>query len=189
MESVFIISSSEKGISLLSELLKSCAQAAVTIAKSGGEARRIIAESDFDLVIINAPLSDEFGADLASMISEASVAGVILIVKNEIADEVSARVEAEGIFVLPKPVSRPFFYQAFRLVEASRRRILGLKQENVKLQTKIEEIRLIDRAKCVLIQYLNMTEPAAHRYIEKQAMDMRSTRKEIAENILKTYEM
>jgi len=71
---------------------------------------------------------------------------------------------------------------------ASHKRITGLKNENIKLQKKIEDIRLIDRAKCVLIQYLNMTEPQAHRYIEKQAMDMRITRAEVAQGILKTYE-
>ena len=49
-------------------------------------------------------------------------------------------------------------------------------------------MRLIDRAKCVLIQYLTMTEPQAHRYIEKQAMDTRTTRREVAQQILRTYE-
>ena len=64
----------------------------------------------------------------------------------------------------------------------------GLRQENVKLQSKIEEIRLVDRAKCALIQYLSMTEEQAHHFIEKQAMDMRTTKREIAEGILKSYE-
>ena len=63
-----------------------------------------------------------------------------------------------------------------------------LKKENNKLLQKIEDIRMIDRAKCILIQYLNMTGAEAHRYIEKQAMDMRSTRKVVAEGILRTYE-
>lgn len=50
------------------------------------------------------------------------------------------------------------------------------------------EARLIERAKEVLMEYLKMTEAQAHRYIEKQAMDMRITRREVAESILKTYE-
>ena len=70
----------------------------------------------------------------------------------------------------------------------SRSRILGLQNRNLQLQEKIEEIRLVDRAKCALIQYLDMTEPQAHRYLEKQAMDMRCTRREIAEAVLRTYE-
>ena len=65
---------------------------------------------------------------------------------------------------------------------------LGLQNENFKLQTKIEEIRLVNRAKCCLIQYLKFSEPQAHRYIEKQAMDTRQTRKEVAQRILSTYE-
>ena len=66
--------------------------------------------------------------------------------------------------------------------------MLGLRDENIQLQQKIEEIRLVDRAKCALIQYLNLTEAQAHRYIEKQAMDLRLSRRQVAEAILKTYE-
>ena len=47
---------------------------------------------------------------------------------------------------------------------------------------------MVDRAKCALIQYLGFTEPQAHRYIEKQAMDLRQTRREVAESILKSDE-
>ena len=115
-------------------------------------------------------------------------AGVILMVKADYADAVSAKVEDYGVFVVGKPVNRQLFYQSLRIVSASRRRMLSLQSENTKLHQKIQEIRLVDRAKCTLIQYLHMTEQDAHRYIEKQAMDLRMTRREIAEEILKTYE-
>lgn len=90
--------------------------------------------------------------------------------------------------VLPKPISRQFFCQSLKLVAAARRRMLGLKNENTRLQKKIDDIRLVDRAKCVLIQYANFTEQQAHRYIEKKAMDQRVSRREVAEDILRTYE-
>jgi AmiR/NasT family two-component response regulator len=51
-----------------------------------------------------------------------------------------------------------------------------------------EEIEIINRAKTTLMEYLGFTEPQAHRYIEKHAMDMRVTKIEIAKNILKIYE-
>jgi response regulator NasT len=111
-----------------------------------------------------------------------------MIVKAEDEDTVSAKVEDYGILVIPKPMNRQIFCQSVKLVTASRQRVLGLKNENLRLQQKIDDIRLIDRAKCALIQYLNMTEPQAHRYIEKQAMDMRITKKEVAGNILQTYD-
>lgn len=47
---------------------------------------------------------------------------------------------------------------------------------------------MVDRAKCLLIQYQNLTEPQAHRFIEKQAMDRRLTRLDVARQILTTYE-
>lgn len=189
MESVLMVSSSEKGEAMLLELLKSASYTQIDIARNGGEARRFISQhTPHELVIINAPLSDEFGHDLAIMMTESSDAGVIMLVKTDYADEVSHRVENAGVFVVPKPLSRPFFFQALKLVSASRKRIQNLQTENIKLQTKIEEIRLVNRAKYVLMQYLNLTEPQAHRYIEKQAMDMRRTRQEIAESILETYE-
>ena len=65
---------------------------------------------------------------------------------------------------------------------------MNLENENQKLQKKIEEIRIVDRAKLILIQVLKMTEPQAQRYIEKQSMDLRQTRLTTAENILRTYE-
>ncbi|MEF2823148.1 MAG: ANTAR domain-containing protein [Oscillospiraceae bacterium] len=48
----------------------------------------------------------------------------------------------------------------------------------------MEELQLISRAKAVLIEYLKLTEPQAHRYIEKQAMDRCVTRRSVAEEIL-----
>lgn len=51
----------------------------------------------------------------------------------------------------------------------------------------MKEIRLINRAKWILIEQLKMTESDAHRYIEKQAMDRCVTRTEIAETIIRTY--
>ena len=55
------------------------------------------------------------------------------------------------------------------------------------LEEKIEEIRLVNRAKWLLIECLGMTEPEAHRYIEKQSMDQRISKREAAEAVIKTY--
>jgi len=63
-----------------------------------------------------------------------------------------------------------------------------VQEENLKLKQKIEDIRIIDRAKCILISRLNLSEAEVHRAIEKQAMDMRTSKRAIAEDILKTYE-
>ena len=187
MGSIMIVSSSPKGTALLVELLKAQDLTSLTPVTSGGEARRKLVQDEFEMVIINTPLSDEFGQELAYFITERTEAGVIMLVKSELMEDIGLQAEDYGVFVVEKPIGKSLFYQAIKLVITSRRRMLGLKKENLKLQNKIEEIRLVNRAKCVLIEYLNMSEEQAHKYIEKQAMDRRTSRKSIAENILKVY--
>ena len=51
----------------------------------------------------------------------------------------------------------------------------------------MNEIRLVNRAKWLLISEVKMDEPSAHRYIEKQAMDRCISKREVAEEIIKTY--
>ena len=117
-----------------------------------------------------------------------ATAGVVLLVKAEMADEVAARVEDAGVFVVPKPLNRALLFGAVKLAQAANRRIMGLQRQNNILQQKIDDIRLVDRAKCALIQYRLLTEPEAHRYIEREAMDSRRTRREVAQAILRMYE-
>lgn len=187
MDSYLIVTSTEQGRETIQKLLSAQGDVRILYAANGGEARRMIAEAALSLIVINAPLRDEFGHELAQDAALSTTAGILLMVRAERADEVAARVEDAGVIVVPKPISSQLFYQAVRIVEATRKRILGLKRENVKLQQKIEDIRIVNRAKCVLIQKLNFNEEQAHRYVEKQAMDMRVTRREVAEGILQTY--
>lgn len=189
MNAILVVSSSPQGAGLLIDLIKdSSLVSQIDQAQSGSSARRRLIEKEYALVLINAPLSDEFGHELAVHVSRESASGVVLIVKSELADEVYGHVENDGVLVVSKPVGKALFYQALKLAAASHRRVLGLRGANEKLQNKIEEMRMVDRAKRALIHYLDMTEPQAHRYIEKQAMDLRVTRQDVARNILQAYE-
>jgi two-component system, response regulator PdtaR len=188
MDSVLIVSNTNTTLGIISDMLNAGTFSRISTTQNCAEARRDLIDNTFDLIIIDSPLSDELGDDFALYAAEQTTAGIILIVKMDILSDVNEAVEDAGVFVLPKPVSPEFFYQAVKLLVASRRRVMSLEDENQKLQKKIEEIRLIDRAKCVLIQYLNMTEEQAHHYIEKQAMNLRQSRVATAEGILKTYE-
>jgi two-component system, response regulator PdtaR len=188
MNSVLIVSSSKNTRAFFEELLNQNSCKDIFIVSNCGEAKRILIERDFDLCIINAPLSDEFGTDFAINLVNKNLGQIMLIVKSELADEVSAQVEDLGIFVVSKPVNRQVFWSALKLITAAHNRIMGLKNENVQLQKKIEDIRFIDRAKCVLIQHLKISEAEAHKFIERQSMDLRITKKQVAAKILKTYE-
>ena len=63
-----------------------------------------------------------------------------------------------------------------------------LRQEYADLLRRMDTLRTIDRAKYLLMQYLGMSEAQAHRYIERQAMNLRVSKKVIAEHIRKTYD-
>ena len=59
------------------------------------------------------------------------------------------------------------------------------RRENDQLKTEIETVKLMSRAKLILMQHFGMTEKEAHKYIEQRAMESRSSRRAIAENIIK----
>ena len=67
--------------------------------------------------------------------------------------------------------------------------LCSLAKENLKLHRRLDEIKAVNRAKLVLMQYLKFSESQAHKYIEKQSMDLRMTRYEIAMKIIKTYDL
>ena len=185
--SVLSVAAAEKFHTSLRELLPAGRYSPVRCANDASEARRCILESRYDIIVISAPLRDEFGSDLACHIAETTAAGVVLLVKAEHVAEINAKVEPSGVFVLEKPVSRSMFQYIMRMMSAMERRMAILKRENVRLQNKIEETRMVNRAKLVLMECLKMSEENAHYYIEHQAMNMRCTKMEIAQSIIRTY--
>lgn len=188
MDGVLLVSSSEKSRAYLASLMREASVTQIHSANSGSQARRFLIQDNAPIVIVNTPLSDEFGKEFALFAVEQTSASVILIVKSELADEVAHQVEDDGVLVVEKPMSRALLFQAVKLSIAAQRRLRGLRHENDRLQNQIREIRLADRAKCLLIEHLGMTESQAHRSIEKQAMDQRVTRSEIAEQIIARYD-
>jgi len=188
MESALIISSNEKINVSFTEILRSFSCGKIAAVPSCSEAKRLLWERRFDLIIINAPLRDESGENLAKDIAQKGTGQVILIIKNEYYDAVSAAVEDYGVITVSKPIDKNIFWSSLKLAKATQTKLKAMQSENDKLLKKIEDMRIVSRAKCVLISCLNMGEDAAHRYIEKQAMDKRISRKAVAEEILKTYE-
>ena len=102
---------------------------------------------------------------------------------------IGSRVEEHGIFIIPKPFTKSVFYQGVKFVFTSLRRVSRLKDEQTKLLKQVEDIKKVDRAKCLLIQYNKLTEMEAHKYIEKQAMDLRLSRRAVADKIIKYFEV
>ena len=156
-------------------------------AASVGEIRRLALESTMDLVVLNTPLMDEFGTRLALDLADYNIA-VLLMVQGDVFDQVCYKVEDYGVLTLAKPVSRQSFYTAVKLLTAMRAKMLRMEKKNQALQEKMQDIRTINRAKWLLITNLQMTEDEAHYHIEKKAMNSRLSRREAAEEIIRTYD-
>ena len=186
--SVLLVSASEKFNTATAPLLPGSQFWPVTCAKSAGEAQRRLLETRFDIVLVNTPLPDEFGTRLAEDACMNSQAGVLLLVKREIHDEICYKVMESGVITLPKPTNGAAMTQMLRTLCAVRERLRRAEERQVSVEKKIEELRIVSRAKWLLIERLHMTEEDAHRYISRQAMDKRVTRREAAEDILRTYQ-
>ena len=185
--SVLIVTASERFTDSIMPLLPMTDYWPVQTASSVAEARRWLADTEFDIVLINTPLPDDFGMHLAIDICTGSGAGVLLLVKNDHYNEIYSKVVRYGVITLSKPTNRQMVAQNLRILCATRERIRQMQAKQATVEEKIKEIRLVNRAKWLLIECLNLTEAEAHRYIEKQAMDLRISRREAAENIIKTY--
>ena len=112
---------------------------------------------------------------------------VLLLAKIDIHAGVHDKVAEYGVFTLPKPTSKPTMLHALNWMESSRERLRQFEKKSLSIEEKMAEIRLVNKAKWILISELSISEPEAHRYIEKQAMDRCISKRTIAEEIIKTY--
>ena len=183
--SVLSVAAAEKFHTSLRELLPSGRYNPVHSAFDAAEARRRILESRYDIIVISAPLRDEFGTHLAQHFAENSGAGILLLVKPEYYSDVSAQVTPLGMLTLAKPTSPQLMLQCMELLCGTRERLRRMEQKSASIEDKMAEIRLVNRAKWVLIEKQGMSEQDAHRYIEKQAMDRCVSKRVVAEEILR----
>lgn len=184
---ILVAGAGDKIGDFISEILPAGDYEPILRATDAGHARRLLLSTEVDIVIINAPLTDEFGIDLALDLSQSSM-GILLMVKNELFDQVCSRVEDSGVLTLGKPMSRQMFYGSVKLLTALSSRLARMEKQQKTLQEKMQDIRIVNRAKWLLIEHLHMREEDAHYYIEKQAMDTRLSRREVAENIIRSYD-
>ena len=185
--SVLIVSAAESFTSSLSSLLTESRYMPVHIDSSISAAKRAISERTYDYVIINSPLHDDTGVRFAIDTCNCRGTIVLLFVRADLHDEIRSKVVGYGVFTLQKPTSKPTVATALNWMSSARELLRKTEKKTLSIEEKMEEIRAVNRAKWLLISEINMDEPEAHRYIEKQAMDRCVSKKEIAEEIIKTY--
>ena len=185
--SILIVSATDSFTSAFADLLPEARYSPVDTVTSISVAKRVLAEKTYDFVIINAPLPDDAGTRFAIDTCTTKQSAVLLLVKNDIHAGIHDRVAEYGAFTLPKPISKVTMTHALNWLESARERLRQFEKKTISIEDKMAEIRLVNKAKWLLISELKMSEPDAHRYVEKQAMDRCVSRRCIAEEIIKTY--
>ena len=102
-------------------------------------------------------------------------------------DEIYAKVSVHGVFALHKPTSKTLVSQAVSLMVCARERLRSLEKKVGNTESKLDEIRIVNKAKWLLIDQEGLSEADAHKYIEKSAMDAGITKRLAAQMIIDKY--
>ena len=143
-----------------------------------GQIRAQMAERPMDGLILS---SDELSIALDA--AEHSYTAVLVMAKGE-ASALNETCARSGVMVC----TRESLSAVLPCFLACCARLRTLCTETVSLKRKLDDTRIVTRAKLLLMSRLKMSEAEAHRYIEKTAMDTGAKRREVAESIIRTYE-
>ena len=110
-----------------------------------------------------------------------------MFVKPEVEAEIYYKTYQYGILTLTKPSTKSILLQSLRLLcsTIAKREQIYNKPKNI--NERLEEIKIINTAKLLLIEHMKLTEDEAHKYLEKKAMDFRHSKIKIAKNIIDEY--
>lgn len=187
MKKILLVSGSEKSIQAIASFVNGFEDVSSDSAKTAEEASQLMESGKYDAMIVNTPLNDGQGIDICVYVCEKLMYPVLLMTNDVTYKRVSGDIRKKGIIITSRPVEKKSYSalccSLFTMCSLMNR----MRDENRKLRFSLEEARLVSRAKSMLIKDMNMTEDQAHRFIEKQAMDLRTTKRNIAQNIIKTY--
>ena len=183
---MLLVSSGDKFIQEISNYLQGD-QFHKDKSRSASDARRKLLENPYDIVIVNAPLPDEFGSRLCMDASRNNGTIAVIFAANDTFEEIYAKESVHGVFVVRKPTSRSLITQALSLTVCARERLRNLEKKAVKAESKLDDFRIVNKAKWLLIEHEDMSESEAHRYVEKSAMDAGITKRLAAQIIINSY--
>ena len=185
--SVLVVSSTDKILEFFTKVLPLNQFNPIDLVKSCGEAKRLLINKPYDIVVINSPLSDEFGSELAIEIATKYNSGVLMLIKAEAYEQVTYQVENYGVLTMSRPCQSHAVFQSMKILMATKIKLRAMEEKTASLEEKMKEIRIVNHAKGILIEKLHLTENEAHRYIEKNAMDQCVKKVDIAYGILEHY--
>ena len=139
-----------------------------------------------DLVIMDVKMPKMDGIDAASIIAEQRIAPVVILTAFSQRDLVERARDAGAMAYLVKPFGRKDLMPAVELAVSRFRELVALENEVAGLTDRLETRKTVERAKGLLMAHHGLTEPEAFRWIQRSAMDRRTTMKAVAQAVLES---
>jgi AmiR/NasT family two-component response regulator len=172
----------------LAEMLKEEGYEVVGQAGDGQEAVELADSLKPDLVIMDVKMPRRDGIDAAREIAQKRIAPIVVLTAFSQRELVERARDAGAMAYLVKPFSATDLIPAIEVAVSRFHEITGLEREVATLSERLEARKLIERAKGLLQTKQGMSEPEAFRWIQRAAMDRRTTMKRVAEVVLETLD-
>lgn len=171
----------------LKDVLRRAGYVVIGEAGSGRLLLQVVLQTSPDLVIMEHQLPGSEGMGLAGIIEEHRVAPVVLTADLQQAN-VAELVRSPGVYgVLPRPLQEDMVVPVIELALALFERVVQLEKEVSALRRSLEERKLVEKAKGLLMEKLGMTEREAYRYLQKKSMDHCVPLVKVAREVMKAF--
>ena len=170
----------------LVEMLREEGYDVVGEAGDGQAAVDLAVELKPDLVIMDVKMPRRDGIDAASEIAAKRIAPVVILTAFSQRELVERARDAGAMAYLVKPFSVADLVPAVELAASRFKEVTALEREISDLSERLETRKIVERAKGVLMDKQSLTEPEAFKWIQRAAMDRRSTMKAVAQVVLET---
>ena len=168
----------------LVELLTEEGYHVVGEAGDGDEAVKLARELEPDLVIMDVKMPKMDGISAAEIIAEERIAPIVMLTAFSQSDHVERARDAGAMAYVVKPFGASDVVPAIEIAMGRFQEITAIEEELANLEDRLESRKIIDQAKGILQQDLGLTEPEAFRWIQKTAMDMRKSMRDVAEGVI-----
>ncbi|MBR5088584.1 MAG: ANTAR domain-containing protein [Ruminiclostridium sp.] len=179
---ILIAAGTAKACTTYSEMLGADGYDITAVTEAG--AVRALDPDSFSVFFISLPLADESGIKLLDELAGKVDVPVCAVVRPDIPDSARERLVNDNVYILKRPVSRSNLILAAELLSSFYGKSAGMRARITELERKNDELKLMSRAKLVLIETRGMTENDAHRYILRRAMNSQSSIDEVCREII-----
>jgi two-component system, response regulator PdtaR len=150
-----------------------------------GEAAVALAEQERpDLVVLDVKMPRLDGISAAQRIAQQRIAPVVMLTAFGQRELVERARDAGAMAYVVKPFTKDDLVPAIEMAVSRHAEIRALESEVVGLTEQLETRKAVERAKGVLQQRLGLPEPEAFRWIQKTAMDLRLSMRQVADGVV-----